>query len=163
MSRRTKLWKINFSRPEKKGEVKWTYQAQVHWSPFDKTYKGEPNVHLPDAWAYLQFGDDESGNNGVEVDAVFPARLAAMNVYYAQHAYKNGLGKPAYAKDVQTLLDAKLIDTALIPDATGAGTGFGIKLVDVSETTFRVEARLTGGPFSGAGVSVRQDRLTLDL
>jgi hypothetical protein len=100
-------WRINFSRVEKQGDINWTWQPQVVWDPVPKAFAGKVQMHLPDAWGYLVFGtalesiNDGSGSDGCDAssnrpqharDPSWPHRLAAMNVYYALHAYKEQHG-----------------------------------------------------------------------
>ena len=89
------LWRINFSRVEKKGDINWTWQPQIVWDAEKRLYSGFVNMHLPDAWGYFIFAGRASNSNekvksskNQHRDPSWPARLAAMNVYYAQHAYR---------------------------------------------------------------------------
>jgi hypothetical protein len=62
-------------------------------------------MHRPDAWGYFVFGSGESSEDIKEVtrDLSWPSRLAAMNVYYAQRAYKETNGK--YASKLSELTE----------------------------------------------------------
>jgi hypothetical protein len=80
-------WRINFSRVELQGSVNWTWQPQIVWDAALQKHAGKINMHLPDAWGYLVFGKDSK-----ERDATWPAKLAAMNVYYAMHYHKQQTG-----------------------------------------------------------------------
>ncbi len=51
------MWRINFSRVEKRGDVNWTWQAQIAWDAVGHQFAGNVNMHLPDAWGYLVFGE----------------------------------------------------------------------------------------------------------
>lgn len=93
-------WRINFSRVEHKGQINWTWAKQVVWNPQLKRYQGKVAMHLPDAWGYLNFA--ESRDDKEVVDETFPARFAAMNVYYAQSYYKQLHGK--YASTIEDLI-----------------------------------------------------------
>lgn len=117
-------WRVNFSRVEKQGEVNWTWQPQIAWDASERRFRGHVNMHLPDAWGYVVFGDSEgkvpSGEEGEpfmsrdgleQRDRTWPARLAAMNVYYAQKRYREVNGG-SYASDVRMLDD--LVDSSIL-------------------------------------------------
>jgi len=98
------FWRINFSRVEDKGGINWTWVPQTIWDPEVKQYKGKIAMHLPDAWGYVRFGDAVSERSMVkssEYDTSWPARLAAMNVYYAESQYRSIEG--SYASDMSQL------------------------------------------------------------
>ena len=99
-------WRINFSRVEKGGEINWTWAPQVTWDPTSRRYAGQVNMHLPDAWGYIEFapaacdvsstscgslklGESKQAAEAVALEPVEIARAAALNVYYAQHAYRD--------------------------------------------------------------------------
>jgi len=104
-------WRINFSRVEKRGDINWTWQAQVAWDAASHRFAGHVNMHLPDAWGYLVFGEEAGVDKAtVPRDSSWPARLAAMNVYYAQHEYKKETG--TYATDLDQLI--QLVDQAIV-------------------------------------------------
>lgn len=117
-------WRINFSRVEKKGDINWTWQQQRIWDPIKMEHVGKVNMHLPDAWGYVQFGStveecDECRIGQVPLeeillegkgDPLWPARLTVSNVYYAQRRYREVHG--AFASDLTYLTeftDAKII------------------------------------------------------
>ncbi len=105
--------RINFSRVEKQGEINWTWQPQIVWDPENHRYSGFVQMHLPDAWGYMVFGDEQQsidGENKVPRDPSWPGRLAAMNVYYAQKHYKNKHKR--YADSIEELQD--LLDDAIV-------------------------------------------------
>ena len=92
------FWRINFSRVERQGDLNWTWQPQVEWNPIERRYQGNVNMHLPNAWGYLVLGDNVVSSQGensedsittttTPQDPTWPIRMAAMNVYAAQHAY----------------------------------------------------------------------------
>ena len=84
------FYRINFSRVELQGQVNWTWQKQVIWQPLSRTFAGIVDMHLPDAWGYLVFGGDLQEKLQQQHsfrDALWPAKLAAMNVYYALEWY----------------------------------------------------------------------------
>lgn len=106
-------WRINFSRVEAKGNINWTWQPQIVWDATLRKHVGKVNMHLPDAWGYVEFVDSpcivpngekrpkSSSNLRLQeeaelienctktADSSWPAKLAAMNVYYAELAYKD--------------------------------------------------------------------------
>jgi len=121
------MLRVNFSRVEHQGDTNWTWQPQIVWDPTRSRYGGFIQMHFPDAWGYLVLGDssdegeralqsngtgrldltianngDSNGNAGATVrDPSWPARLAAMNVYYAQHAHRDAEG--VFASTMQQL------------------------------------------------------------
>jgi hypothetical protein len=123
-------WRINFSRVERKGDINWTWQPQIEWNAEEKSYRGEVNMHLPNAWGYLVFGEAiEDGQDeliGVTTaanveepettnDPQWPIRMAAMSVYAAQHAYrdKHGIFTSDFSS-IQPWLDMDLINDVSI-------------------------------------------------
>mmetsp|Transcript_13220 Transcript_13220/g.19447 ORF Transcript_13220/g.19447 Transcript_13220/m.19447 type:complete len:368 (-) Transcript_13220:68-1171(-) len=90
-------WRINFSRVERKGLINWVWQPQIQWN--GTRYKGEVNMHLPNAWGYLVFGKDRRHPSGK--DPEWPLRMAAMNIYVAQHLYFDKYS--AYASSLEEL------------------------------------------------------------
>jgi len=121
------MMRINFSRVEREGAINWTWQPQVVWDPMNHRYSGYVNMHLPDAWGYIVFGDKKSPDHGDKNDAEigtlyngistlprdpsWPGRLAAMNVYYAQKAF-SGQHNGTYAGSIDEMKD--LLDEAII-------------------------------------------------
>jgi len=90
-------WRINFSRVEKQGHVNWVWSPQVVWTPAQKRYVGQVNMHLPDAWGYVVFANEEGlladGSRAEEFrDPTWPARHAAACVYYACHDFRQAVG-----------------------------------------------------------------------
>jgi len=109
------FWRINFSRVEKQGDVNWTWQPQKVWDPLAGRVMGKVDMHRPDAFGYVVFvGQASEAGEATPpsiVDPTWPARLAAMNVYYAQVAYaEDHAGK--YAEDVTDLKD--LVEEAIV-------------------------------------------------
>jgi hypothetical protein len=117
-------WRINFSRVEEKGKTNWTWQEQRVWDPILGKHVGKVDMHLPDAWGYVQFGKsqqqepieqageiptEEIQKNG-KGDPLWPLKLAASNVYYAQRQYKETNDK--FAKDLDVLAD--LVDSNVL-------------------------------------------------
>lgn len=128
---RGNLWRINFSRVEKQGDINWTWQPQRIWDGNTGSYMGKVNMHLPDAWGYVRFGPPVSKNSTTlmttanaatssschlmsttmgqvpreclskEGDDFWPLRLAVMNVYYSQRHYFETHG--CYAKTMDEL------------------------------------------------------------
>lgn len=70
-------------------------------------------MHLPDAWGYIVFGKAKSsshnGSDDMPKDSSWPVRLAAMNIYYAQAAFKKDHG--TYASSIDTLVEENLVNT----------------------------------------------------
>jgi hypothetical protein len=93
---RPSFWRINFSRVERQGDINWTWQPQIEWNPHEKRYQGMVNMHLPNAWGYVVFGDSTTTPMDATTttrsalqyrDPTWAIRMAAMNLYAAQHAY----------------------------------------------------------------------------
>ena len=115
-------WRINFSRVEDQGDINWTWQPQIVWDALERRFMGKVDMHRPDAWGYVYFYGQIGANNrnkGAEKaidddtpkDSTWPARLAAMNVYYAQVAYaEDNAGE--YASDMQDL--EGLVDETIV-------------------------------------------------
>ena len=104
-------WRINFSRVEKCGDINWTWQAQIAWDAASHRFAGFIDMHRPDAWGYLVFGSEGGVNeSSVPRDPTWPARLAAMNVYYAQQQYKQETG--SYATETDQL--SQHVDQAIL-------------------------------------------------
>lgn len=100
-------WRINFSRVERQGQINWTWQPQVRWDAATQQYRGIVDMHMPDAWGYLQFADDDDDDAAImpsstrmpdvihpssRMDRTWPAKLTAMTVYYALHHYRTTTG-----------------------------------------------------------------------
>lgn len=112
--------RINFSRVELQGDINWTWQPQRVYSALQHKYQGQVNMHLPESWGYLVFGNkNQHGTNTddsrldsqpaptvmlqpADIDRTWPAQVAAMHVYYAQNAYRAAVGH--YAFDLDDLL-----------------------------------------------------------
>ena len=76
-------------------------------------YSGYVDMHRPDAWGYIVFGDETGDTTRFETqkDPSWPSRLAAMNAYYAQRAYHEA--KEKYASSMSELLqylDISVVD-----------------------------------------------------
>jgi hypothetical protein len=156
-------WRINFSRVEHQGDTNWTWQAQRIWDPVLRKFAGKVAMHLPDSWGYVQFGDkilDENSANGKPEDGrdpSWPARLAAMNIYYAQRRYAE-LNKGQYASTLEELKE--LIDPMILKpferpdDSTGHG---GITMTTTLDHQFYV-ASVTA-PDNKIKATVNHERL----
>jgi Domain of unknown function (DUF1083). len=140
------LWRINFSRVEKKGRLNWTWQKQRVWDPSQRRHCGKVDMHLPDAWGYVRFGPslkvikEQSGLvgqvpeeyicRGEYIDPDWPMKLAAMNVYYAQQNFYAANKK--FALDLPTLhtmLDDSILEpfhSSLNLTVTESATSFGV-------------------------------------
>jgi hypothetical protein len=148
-------WRINFSRVEKEGDINWTWQPQVVWDPVLKAFAGKVQMHLPDAWGYLVFGEalesmNVGGSNGCDAsdnchkqarDPSWPHRLAAMNVYYALHTYKDQHG--AFTSNLADLS----LDQAIVQP-------FGVQ-IQCTDDSFLVTVR---GRVDSIVATVREDR-----
>jgi hypothetical protein len=95
------MLRINYSRVERQGKINWTWQPQVVWDTDSLQYKGQVNMHLPEAYGYIILGKDDASEYKDQRDPSWPVRLAAMNVYYAQVAYKQK--QDVYASDMADL------------------------------------------------------------
>eukprot|EP00957_Ditylum_brightwellii_P102979 7847859-Ditylum_brightwellii.AAC.1 len=146
-------WRINFSRVEKKGDINWTWRPQIVWDPTQRKFVGKINMHLPDAWGYLQFAppldmsDDQKNNSFIgEIDSnlqkyrdpSWPAKIVAMNIYYAQRQYKDSHPNGKYASTLEELGD--LVNTDLVRPFT----------VERSDGSGSVVISLTSSPGSKA-------------
>ena len=83
-------------------------------------------MHLPNAWGYLVFGEDNVASSEAENvddpiattaprDPTWPIRMAAMNVYAAQHAYfqettQTGGQFASHVSDLEAWLDLELME-----------------------------------------------------
>lgn len=146
------LWRINFSRVERNGDINWTWAPQIVWNPKEKRFSGFVDMHRPDAWGYVVFGgatSDESNDTATSFESVlprdtsWPARLAAMNVYYAQKSFHEKHGM--YASKIEDLLE--LLDSAII-------SPFQIQIT-VGKDSFLVSVT---GNFDGTIITVTEDR-----
>lgn len=86
------FWRINFSRVENKGAVNWVWTPQIVWTPSEGRYAGKVNMHLPDAWGYVVFADEDARlPDGTSAegfrDPAWPAKHAASCLYYACRAF----------------------------------------------------------------------------
>lgn len=131
-----KRWRINFSRVEHQGDINWTWQAQKIWDPQLQRVVGKVAMHLPDAWGYVEFapadasllGDISGNHNGQSerLDPAWPARLTAMNVYYAQRQYRKLNDQHKYAADLASL--TSLLDPNIIKPFVASG-GISVELL----------------------------------
>ena len=162
-------WRINFSRVEERGSINWTWSPQRVWDPSLQRYAGQVNMHLPDAWGYVEFatsaaeqpsssssssssstcslplGETDEAAARVASEPVEIARAAAMVLYYAQHAFQAADADGAYATSMEELgglCDEQAIQGCDAHLATGA-KGF------VATVTHRA---------SGVAVSVTNER-----
>jgi len=164
-------WRINFSRVERCGEVNWTWQPQTVWEPSKRRYQGMVNMHLPDAWGFVEFGEEglrvqEAGQNfPVAAAPEDAAHDAAFRLYYAQHAYREAKG--SFAPSVEALSDY-INEAALAPcaltistdaDDMAAAMGSGGEAQGASAEPKAFVATATH--LDGASVSVRHDRLVV--
>jgi hypothetical protein len=149
------MWRINFSRVEKRGDVNWTWQAQIAWDAAGRRFAGNVNMHLPDAWGYLVFGQ-ETMHDTQEIprDASWPARLAAMNVYYAQQEYKRETG--VYATEINQL--TRLLNQAIVSPFHTEIQSISESSLDAQDANTEFIVVVKGNP-DGAVVTVTDKRL----
>jgi len=110
-------WRINFSRVEKGGEVNWVWSPQVVWTPGAGRHTGQVNMHLPDAWGYAVFADADgklADGSPAEAwrDPAWPARQAAVAVYYAARAFREANGRGPHS--LAELRKLSLLDEAAL-------------------------------------------------
>jgi len=162
------LWRINFSRVERRGDVNWTWQPQRIWDAELKRVAGKVNMHLPDAWGYVAFGGPEAsgeGGSGVQGeisvkgecelrDPTWPERLAAANVYYAQRRFAelNGGSYAAYVFQLSGLVDPNILGPFI---NSGGNTGVEVQLSDDKK---HYTATVVGP--GGVKVTITDKRLT---
>jgi hypothetical protein len=151
------MMRINFSRVERQGDINWTWQPQIAWDPASKRHSGFVDMHRPDAWGYLYFAgseDELSEEEGLPRDLSWPGRLAAMNLYYAQHEYFQQNGKKRFASSMDQLHD--FIDESIVSpfDITIQTNDDGSDGMNFSST---FEATVSGNP-DGSIVTIRNDR-----
>jgi len=158
------LWRINFSRVEKKGGINWTWQQERIWDPIKKRHEGKVDMHLPDAWGYVQFGPSlEKSNEIGEVpfskimegkgDPLWPAKLAVMNVYYAQQSYKECHGGN-FASDLKSLSEFT-DERILAPFCSMKDSRYELKLI----TENNVDGFIFTIYTEGSMISVTNNRL----
>ena len=153
-------WRINFSRVEARGEINWTWGPQIVWQPRMRRYEGQVNMHLPDAWGYVEFAPADATSCGQSVEAAIAAAAepsaqaahAAMVTYYAMHAYREASGSfaGASAEELSTrglLDDAAMASCDLQVTASEHGAGF--------------VATATHATASGVAARVNQERLVV--
>jgi hypothetical protein len=150
------MWRINFSRVEKNGDINWTWQPQIVWDPERRQHSGYVDMHRPDAWGYVVFGGKLDETRSVDAsdpsfqprDPSWPARLAAMNVYYAQHIYHKI--NDSFASSLAQLRD--LIDPSIL-------TPFEIEIILPSDGSTNNEfVTIVRGNPDGCVVTVTHDR-----
>jgi hypothetical protein len=140
------FWRINFSRVEDKGDINWTWQSQTIWDPKTHAFEGKINMHLPDAWGYFYFADEDRQAHPSPRDPTWPQRLVAMHVYYAQRAFAEAnAGRFAEdMKDLEAYVDPSIVE------------GFGVSLLVKGETyTALITPTTTGDAVTAI---VTQDR-----
>jgi len=146
--------RINFSRVELQGVVNWTWQPQRIWDAGRQRYTGQVNMHLPESWGYLVFGNDaavgdsaspEPPRQPIDIDPTWPVRVAVMHVYYAEQQYRELNGR--YTLSIADLVP--YMDTTYI-------NPFRMQIVRVwVKDGFRVVA---ADQIAGIVVTVEQDR-----
>lgn len=89
-------WRVNFSRVEwdiavENGaycKVPNTPEYNWAWSP-----QGVVDMHRPERWGYVQFSKERPGTDVFRPDPSVPARELLMDVYHAQHEYRQAQGQ----------------------------------------------------------------------
>ena len=84
-------WRVNFSRVEwdittEGGAYRKVPDTPEHnwvWSP-----QGVVDMHRPERWGFVQFSEQPPGTAPFRPDPSLPARDLLMDVYYAQHEYR---------------------------------------------------------------------------
>ena len=138
------MWRINFSRVEKQGNINWTWQPQITWDPIRRRNTGFVEMHRPDAWGYIVFGSPGSSDKDkYPRDSSWPSRVTAIHAYYAQRAFHERHG--CYAEQMSDL--SPYIDFSIIDP-------FDVQM-EVSSNGKSYNATVVG---NGHTVSVRQDR-----
>ena len=123
-------WRINFSRVEHKGATNWVWKPQIVWEPQSRRYEGKVNMHLPDAWGWVQFTDTPAAPNGdaatmgstsafgqvvrtaEDAEPSDNVHAAALCVYYAQRAHAEQYG--AWAPSLDALTRLQLVDESTV-------------------------------------------------
>lgn len=157
------FWRVNFSRVEQRGSINWTWQPQIRWDPDQEQFRGFVDMHLPDAWGYLVFGDDITtegnnssgkltGNNDPDRtgesffrDPLWPAKFTASCLYYAQHHHKE-----RYGRFTDQVTDLRVPSEIIGP--------FQVTMEYHTNQTFTVQVEHSKQPIP-ARVWIRQDRL----
>lgn len=139
-------WRINFSRVEKGGHVNWVWSPQVVWSPKETRYVGQVNMHLPDAWGYVVFADEDGRLPHTlpseRRDPSWPARHAAICVYYASRAYCEANGE--CPSTFGALQDSGMLDGAFLGDGAAQILVQKDSLLGERTCAFTVQAVLDG-------------------
>mmetsp|Transcript_5896 Transcript_5896/g.14508 ORF Transcript_5896/g.14508 Transcript_5896/m.14508 type:complete len:349 (-) Transcript_5896:64-1110(-) len=145
--------RINFSRVEKEGDINWTWQPQIAWDAKTKCHSGFVDMHRPDAWGYVYFAGNADDEEEPPRDLSWPGRLAAMNIYYAQHAFFEQNDKKQFASSVDQLrsfVDEEILSPFDITIQTNTDD-------DAMNDPSTFEATVTGNP-DGTVVIIRNDR-----
>eukprot|EP00038_Savillea_parva_P012574 m.205560 g.205560 ORF g.205560 m.205560 type:complete len:442 (-) comp22997_c0_seq1:178-1503(-) len=88
-------WRINFSRVEYKVRVEGNHYVKDTSRPCDNWLwapLGIVDVHQPERWGYVQFATGDINATEPVRDPDWAIRSVAMQLYYAQEAYKAGHG-----------------------------------------------------------------------
>ena len=160
-------WRINFSRVEEQGEINWTWQPQIVWDALEKRFAGKVDMHRPDAWGYVYFDGqvsndadimDEKNDTDSPRDPTWPARLAAMNVYYAQVVYaEDHAGEYATnMEELEGLIDKVIVDPFDIEIAVSDDHKKYVVTVQTDEMSIQVtnERLLTATQIGESKVSI---------
>ena len=122
-------------------------------------------MHYPEAWGYVRFDDGANATSANDVtatrDPYFPAKLTAMNVYYAQQKYIRANGAPASVlSDLSTWMDTSLISQG---NTTYFEVEFTVPRVDDIPESYLATVKAADAASNATAVSVREDRLLEEL
>ena len=118
---------------------------QVVWDANHSKHAGIVGMHLPDAWGWVQFAPAEGA--APLRDVTWPARLAALNLYYAQQLYLSQTGNfSTTLSALRPYLDAEITSP------------FELELEARGNATFNATVTY-GAPPDELRVRVREDRL----
>ncbi|MDF2440841.1 MAG: hypothetical protein JWN98_1825, partial [Abditibacteriota bacterium] len=120
-------WRINFSRVEWDVEIR---DGQYHkvpdrpehnwvWSP-----QSAIDMHRPECWGYVQFVTEAPGQATFRPDPSAAAREYLMQVYHAQHAYKNRMGQWATSLEELAIPEPGAVQTLMQPTLCNTDEGF---------------------------------------
>ena len=128
-------WRVNFSRVEwdvttEDGAYRKLPKTPEHnwvWSP-----QGVIVMHRPERWGFVQFSKGPPGTAAFHPDLSLPCRDLLMDVYYAQHEYRQAHG--SWAETLSAL--RPLPPSVLLPrlEMQAMPDGFTASVTDETET-----------------------------
>jgi hypothetical protein len=141
-----KFWRINFSRVEKKGAINWVWSPQMVWTPLDGKYVGQVNMHAPDAWGYIVFGEagSPSGTQQDWTDPDWNVKAAAHQLFYAEKLASGheGGGKLLSPDELMKKhwIDRNLFqDHGIVAEVTQSGSGWTASIQDKNGCTSTIQ------------------------